>query len=275
MSVIYHYCDVNAFLNIIQHKKLWLSATNNLNDYNEINYFLDKALNRIIKSVGQDYYYHFQEFWQDRMLNLQTPYICSFSKKGDSLSQWRAYANDGKGFAIGFDRKSFAFDKNIPAKSAKLDKSIGIRDVNYDQKKEEQCIEYCIELLHKAFQNKQPNQDSILAAYTLNDFALFSKSDAFYEEDEVRMVHIPQIQQNPQNSELDISKCTLPLKHRVSNDIITSYFEYDFSSDSESSAIKEIYLGPKCNVTYYDLNLILASANLQNIKIKKSKASYR
>lgn len=31
------------------------------------------------------------------------PLISCFSKNGDLLSQWRAYAEDGKGFSIGFD----------------------------------------------------------------------------------------------------------------------------------------------------------------------------
>ena len=31
------------------------------------------------------------------------PLIGCFSKNGDLLSQWRAYAEDGKGFSIGFD----------------------------------------------------------------------------------------------------------------------------------------------------------------------------
>lgn len=32
-------------------------------------------------------------------------YICCFSENGDILSQWRAYADDGKGLAIGFNVK--------------------------------------------------------------------------------------------------------------------------------------------------------------------------
>lgn len=32
-------------------------------------------------------------------------YVTCFSKEGDSLSQWRAYANNGNGISIGFNRK--------------------------------------------------------------------------------------------------------------------------------------------------------------------------
>ena len=42
MDIIYHYTDLNAFLSIIKNKKLWLSATNNLNDYYEVGWFLNK-----------------------------------------------------------------------------------------------------------------------------------------------------------------------------------------------------------------------------------------
>ena len=40
-SIVYHYCDLNAFLNIIQSKKLWLSDVNKSNDKEEGRYLLN------------------------------------------------------------------------------------------------------------------------------------------------------------------------------------------------------------------------------------------
>ncbi len=35
--------------------------------------------------------------------NITHFFVCSFSKDGNELSQWRAYADDGRGYAMGFD----------------------------------------------------------------------------------------------------------------------------------------------------------------------------
>jgi hypothetical protein len=34
-------------------------------------------------------------------------FVCSFSSDGDELGQWRAYADNGRGFSLGFDREVF------------------------------------------------------------------------------------------------------------------------------------------------------------------------
>lgn len=276
MSIIYHYCDANAFLSIIHNKKLWLSATNNMNDYKEIDYFLDKAWNKINAAFPEEYDFKLRTFWDERKLNLRTPYVCSFSKKGDVLSQWRAYANDGKGFAIGFDRDLFSFNNRVPTYGSDPERTVGLKDVIYDTGKEIECIQQCIELLEEAFKSSSYHQNFIIAASRLNHFAMFSKSQAFIEEDEVRMIHTPRFGKNYETGEISVIGHISPLKHRVSGDIITSYFEYDFSETNFfKPPIKEIILGPKCKVSNYDLELLLSTAELSNVIINRSSASYR
>lgn len=41
-TIVYHYCDVNAFLNIIQSKKLWLSDVIKSNDEEEGRFFIER-----------------------------------------------------------------------------------------------------------------------------------------------------------------------------------------------------------------------------------------
>ena len=41
-------------------------------------------------------------------------YIASFSRHRDDLGQWRAYADKGRGFAIGFSRKLFEIVQELP-----------------------------------------------------------------------------------------------------------------------------------------------------------------
>jgi hypothetical protein len=39
-------------------------------------------------------------------------FVASLCDDGDNLGQWRGYADQGKGFAIGFDREALACSRN-------------------------------------------------------------------------------------------------------------------------------------------------------------------
>ncbi|QDT10767.1 DUF2971 domain-containing protein [Planctomycetes bacterium K23_9] len=103
-TVIYHYCDANALLSILTNQKLWYTHAAYLNDTMEIRKgveFCEELLSSRLKAVASDpvissakAYLANAEKWQY--------YVCCFSKGRDKLSQWRAYANDGDGFAVGF-----------------------------------------------------------------------------------------------------------------------------------------------------------------------------
>src|SRR5437868_13516061 len=53
----------------------------------------------------------FREHYQDAS-KCTRQFLACFSTSGDSLSQWRAYADDAQGFSIGFDTS----DLDVPAK---------------------------------------------------------------------------------------------------------------------------------------------------------------
>jgi hypothetical protein len=103
-KVIYHYCDANALLSILTIQKLWYTHAAYLNDTMEIKKGVEicqELLSEMLKTDPNDLvikaaksYLANAEKWQY--------YVCCFSEDRDKLSQWRAYANDGDGFAIGF-----------------------------------------------------------------------------------------------------------------------------------------------------------------------------
>lgn len=74
--------------------------------------------------------------------NLTNKFICCLSEHGDILSQWRTYADDGRGFAIGFSVENTNFLQNIPFYMAVDDNkhSIGIAPVIYDKERQEMLI---------------------------------------------------------------------------------------------------------------------------------------
>lgn len=112
-DLIYHYCDANALLNILRTNSLWATSTRYLNDRNELISTLlnlpdhlktlpDTAAMAVFKHG------HFAELAKTAIqitphaIGMEQFATC-FSADGDLLSQWRAYGDDGRGFALGFD----------------------------------------------------------------------------------------------------------------------------------------------------------------------------
>lgn len=112
-STIYHYCSTSTLIEIVRNRTIRFSDINMLNDEEEGRWgygiFLEAA-NKLLKRegvpesvpmVGEDFIDRLDEVWFKSRLSLAS-FVACFSKDGDSLSQWRAYASDGAGFAIGF-----------------------------------------------------------------------------------------------------------------------------------------------------------------------------
>ena len=51
-EVIYHYCDANGFVGIVQNKALWLSDAYYMNDYLEHRLIIDKAIGHIENAIA-------------------------------------------------------------------------------------------------------------------------------------------------------------------------------------------------------------------------------
>ncbi|MCC9296426.1 DUF2971 domain-containing protein [Clostridium sp. MT-14] len=111
----YYYCSLSTFLNILKSKQIYLSDPLKMNDNLEIKWYLDrlndeKSNENEFESVfnmmkmRSNIDFTFEELV--KCLNSKgqmSIYICCFSKESDILSQWRAYAEGGKGVSIGFD----------------------------------------------------------------------------------------------------------------------------------------------------------------------------
>ena len=272
MNTIYHYCDLNGFLSIIKDKKLWVSAANNLNDYSEINWFIDKVhkkLNTIVTEENKEY---LNEFWQYKTASSPMPYICSFSKNGDLLSQWRAYADNGHGIAIGFNRDYFNFFSTPGVLSSV---HTNISDVIYSESQQNEHIDEVINLILSPFKNDEGKGMNFMNAVTFMDkYSRICKNEAFLEEDEVRIIHTPMIMGDKEGG-TRIHGGISDLNYRVSAKTITSYFELDFSGEKKHNAILDIILGPKCQFSRFDIELFLSLHGFGHVPFRMSNASYR
>lgn len=106
-DIVYHYCSLQGFLGIIQNASLWMSDISKLNDGLEYIYGRNKVKDRIEQEIAADAMHAWKngyEVYNDLPDSIVT-YVLCFSEKEDCLSQWRGYADDGKGMAIGFHKK--------------------------------------------------------------------------------------------------------------------------------------------------------------------------
>jgi hypothetical protein len=115
-KVLYHYTDAGGFAGIVQCGKLWATDIRFLNDPLELRYAWEALLLALeaAKSEKPEYSEAYDAALQAiSMTNAVDPdaiedriFSTSFSEDGDELGQWRSYAGDAKGMALGFDKEN-------------------------------------------------------------------------------------------------------------------------------------------------------------------------
>jgi len=282
--IVYHYCSVETFLNIIKNKKLWLSDSEYMND-NKEGIWIDEVVEKNIKELIETSPLQKEklEALQDEYNKLEyyKHYFMSFSKNGDLLSQWRGYADDGYGVAIGFQSGLISDILKIPPKNNAVSKPSGekaksnIFQFSYtDIKYNNNLIKHSI----KEYLAKGALEDADIYALLIKNDAIGFKHYSFEEEKEFRIVYSPSIenQEFECNKHLDDAVKKLSKKdYRVSNNQIIPYYKFDFSTDYNSLLIPKIILGSKCNLRIDDIQEVLISNGFESTKIELSESSYR
>lgn len=101
-TTLYHYCTTDAFESIIKNRSLRLSSLLFTNDYNE-GKILEWLFNKLADEEQLDH-----DLWHDLANEFRTTeeiidsVAFCLSQAPDLLSQWRGYAGNGEGIAIGF-----------------------------------------------------------------------------------------------------------------------------------------------------------------------------
>lgn len=272
MESLYHYTTLEASLSILKGRKLWLTSAHNLNDHQEVNWMYGKIAKQIEFFRG-DYSDEAIRIVSEAIIaNRNTPYICSFSTNPDLLSQWRAYASDGTGFAIGFNRSALPRIDGLPHLSAAVQNSTSTHSLIYQEVVQDDLVRNFLRTALEAAQDPTAQHSGKHVDFILNLVALASvcKNPAFVEEAEVRMIHLPLIHLKEGKGAVVMMAVSEP-KFRISCGRLATYFEYDIPKD----AITEVVLGPKCQVSGYDLTMLLSSTGYPNVTIRRSSASYR
>lgn len=270
-DLIYHYCDSNAFFAICTNRKLWMNDLHSMNDFMELHWgdsIWEQSANTRIEKYGKEFLdeidevIHFSGFQGLLLANC-------FSTDKDVLSQWKAYADDGKGYVIGFNAKELL---GLPIRALQ---------VLYDK---EQQIKEATATIDALYQLKQEDSNEFktfcnVFGYDLSAF----KNPAFIEEKEIRLIHLLDFKKSNDFMKL-VDKGGIyfgedrkgeEIKFRIKQDIPTPYIELDFSNNNKINPIKEVVIGPKNEVMKTAIRIFLETIGIEKVEINKSNASYR
>ncbi|KFX07280.1 hypothetical protein KP22_04105 [Pectobacterium betavasculorum] len=275
MGIIYHYCSPDAFLSIAKNKKLWLSATNNMNDFSE-GAWLSKALGNVLSlNLTSDNKAMREGILRQFNINNNIKYITCFSKKPDILSQWRAYAQNGEGIAVGFDEESLDLESGMAFNHPDPKFSIKLNDVMYMSGNE--LSNMLVNLLKESGVKLLPEKEN-LSPETLMDLgnrlsylSPVVKNPAFIEEQEKRIIYSPLVLSDKKDNSTKIFNPIGDMHYRISNGFLTSYFEFEFKGES----IVEVVCGPRSKFSQYDIETFLGLNHLGLARIYRSAATYR
>ena len=263
---------MDSFFGIITNKNIRLSNAYKTNDSTELEWIFSIMEDSMTCVSKTEIVSSLQKSYRKWLENYFRPHIACFSKDGDLMSQWRAYANDGKGISIGFNREYFESIKMLD------NKEFEIFDVVYRCKEQEKLLKNWfstigtdnLEILEDFYINKGDNNylEEIMFAGALLKYGMIFKNETFSEEKEVRLIHgFDEVAAEPDMFE-----------YRVTQDDLISFVEIPIDVENGYSPIKEIILGPNCKVNSnclrHFLELNLAPKSIE-IEIKESRSSYR
>ena len=310
-TLLYHYCSVASFFSIMKNQSIWLSDISKSNDSQELKWFLLKfetfmhrLLDSQVREKAQGGYnddpVEIQDLYSKVVQALQNESIKCWafclSEKRDDLGQWRGYADDGKGLAIGFNQ--------VPFNASNMEKimNLGRNDIESFLSPRFVKVEYgetglpCFELPNsEGFDLSKETSLSVIRDKLIDRVNLikrvapFYKNDGFIEEGEWRFVYTEECNKINQEDFKEIEKVGEPVMMPIFRPAKWGYIEKDgdlvshieCQSERFEDTISDIIIGPKCKLTETEIKLFLVSCGLFtsiedcDIRISKSASSYQ
>jgi hypothetical protein len=268
---LYHYCGAEAFFSILKDRRLRAGQLSTMNDSAEYTWLFDIARKRMSDRMGTSVNYSHEEYIAlggacsllDEPIKTD-PYSICLSEEGDLLSQWRAYADQGRGFSIGF--KSAAVKKGF----MQTHPIVYLGKVNYDQASHESIVDEAIKEWEVAMRN---DPQSIEAAQKLRAKLMqhgpLCKNPAFIEEAEWRFIYLYRVTKTltDESDTFDIKNGAIVQYH---------YATFDRLFDVPD-VIEHIYLGPKnpMKPDHRSLKAFLHACGFHGVEVLPSKSTLR
>lgn len=307
MEQLFFYCDLTGFKGVIEKQELWLSDIHCMNDSSEETMFL-RCLSEVMKrkrdSLSASTKMHLKAkpsidaFFTDiKEKYTDIAFICCFADGlGDDLSQWRGYANDGKGMCIGFNKeyiqklnkvhkiKRHTTESNgvSPSSTNFLPAYVFQQDyIQYLSEQElisvlESIINPIVAKYEREIEKSEGNNQIIDSAFTLDLYKALYYRKAFYKnlafkcEKEYRICFFDQLHKSGlDTAQLSlmrnmVSKYTFDdvaalsaIEYRESRGKLIPFRRLQFTKDFFSKALSSITIGPKNAMTENEIKYIL------------------
>jgi hypothetical protein len=271
-ELIYHYCGARAFVEITNNRSIWLSAYWTMNDETERQWGY-AAFKRATKELQHEV----DQAFLDQVYNpidvsflSSVVMISSFSLDGDVRSQWVKYADDGRGFAIGFSAKLM---KHLPVRHLRVlyDENLQIRELLGNLR---HIYEY-----ERSIGFKYGEQFQTHLFYLGGDLCAY-KNPAFKEEQEIRLVHMSGfvpvgnsgsiIALGARDEHGRRRHRPLKIHFRDNNGIVTPYVILDYSKSGPILPIKEVLLGPRNENAESNIKVFLNTIGMKDVVVRRS-----
>jgi hypothetical protein len=246
------YTNDIGLMGILESGKLWLTDIFNLNDPSELSHGFSHAVSilsnraaaghRATKVFAQA----FERLATQGALRASAHFfVGSFSSCGDELGQWRAYADNGRGYTLGFDTK--VLENAFVGASDILHYTNGAFPVGYNDPQlagiHHQFVEMIFPLITLP-NGRQLSPDatteyltelSVVLARSVAQSALFYKHEAYSNEKEYRFLQLYRPDMPPPE-----------VKFRARRYSLVRYREFDWRSVAPD-ALKRIVIGPSAD----------------------------
>jgi hypothetical protein len=274
-DILYHYCDAASFSAICTSKKMRFSDLFSMNDFMEMYWgyhIWEQAASEVIDGVGRDFLDKIDEVIHTSGVYGLILASC-YSLDGDVLSQWRAYADDGRGYAIGFRAKDL------------MDLPVRPLTVLYDAKGQIAEVRDVITDLHTK-ENSQTEKfggEFRETCITLSFDLAALKNPAFREEKEIRLIHLLNFEPSsnfqrlvdPGGFSFGKQREGLQVMFRMRSNVPVAFIDYDFTNGGVINPIKEVVVGPANDALLTGISVFLETLGLSSVVVRQSKASYR
>lgn len=293
VGTIYHYTTLSSLISIIETQTIFSTNINFLNDKKEFKFGVGQILSVLDKLRLENLEYSVLNMVEKKIDQIYKSerYVTCFSKNGDLLSQWRAYSNNGKGVAIGFNSSLF---------KSSIKQFISGKHIFYDEPYQLKVIEELIKIILAFFEKRKEiiewadyGYEQLVASTILeflgNIIATY-KHPSFREEKEYRFEYTidgNMIKKGKENI-LFKSSDTIITPYIRLKDAYKQYTEdkakgiYDDIGADRTFAIKQlpidkIIVGPSLDFESIKQGIkeLLDKNNYENVKIKKSRIPYR
>ncbi|MCM2518513.1 DUF2971 domain-containing protein [Stenotrophomonas maltophilia] len=245
-----------------------------MNDYLEMHWgynMWQEAATQLVDTLGQEFLDRVDAVISGSGF-AALPLASCLSTKGDTLSQWRAYASDGLGFSIGFDAERIL---DLPASALAVCYS--------EEQQVFEIIQY-VKAAHWVMQEEPENDTKLfeLAFRLAMDLSSY-KNPAFAEESEVRLVHLGRFEESGNGRKLIDMQGTAfgedyapqQIKFFMKQGSPVAHIDLDFIGPGGENPIRSVIVGPKNQSLTTSISIMLETLGLSGVDVVKSEASYR